>query len=177
MLAIDTPTVVGPPKTTKGRRVVEMSALAVDALLRHRERQTVTSIAGQVFTRPDGRVLPVQAVYAGWHRLLRRAGVPVVRPHDARHSAASLLLSQGVHPKIVSELLGHANVSITLDLYSHVTPSMQRAAVNAMDALLGGGRGHGGGQTPAKPLATNTESDCRGWDSNPYKVALTSPSS
>lgn len=66
------------------------------------------------------------------------AGVPHIRFHDLRHTAATLLLGQGVHPKIVSEMLGHASVAITLDLYSHVQPDMQRQAAAAMGAALGG---------------------------------------
>jgi integrase len=71
-----------------------------------------------------------------WTRLNQRAGVPQVRFHDLRHTAATLLLGRGVHPKIVSEMLGHSTVAITLDLYSHVTPTMQREAASAMDDLL-----------------------------------------
>ena len=62
--------------------------------------------------------------------------MPKIRFHDLRHSAATLLLSQGIHPKVVSELLGHSRVSITLDLYSHVTPTLQREAAVAIDALI-----------------------------------------
>jgi len=126
----------GDPKTARSRRVVEMPALAVDALRRHRLECTVVSLSGHVFTRPDGRVLAVQTVYDRWRRLLERAGVPVVRPHDARHTTATLLLGQGVHPKLVSEMLGHATVAITLDLYSHATPAMHREAATTLDALL-----------------------------------------
>jgi integrase len=61
--------------------------------------------------------------------LLRRAGLPDVRFHDLRHSAATDWLKHGMHPKVASERLGHASVGITLDLYSHVTPTMQREAV------------------------------------------------
>jgi integrase len=61
-----------------------------------------------------------------------------VRFHDLRHTAATLMLGRGIHPKIVSEMLGHSTVGITLDLYSHVTPSMQREAARALDALLQG---------------------------------------
>lgn len=71
-----------------------------------------------------------------WRALRVRAGVPAVRMHDLRHTAATLMLSRGVHPKIVSEMLGHSTVAITLDLYSHVTPTMQREAAAAMDELL-----------------------------------------
>jgi integrase len=72
--------------------------------------------------------------------LLERARLPRVRFHDLRHTAATLLLGQGVHPKVVSEMLGHTNTSITLDLYSHATPTMQREAAGAFDRLLLGPR-------------------------------------
>jgi integrase len=126
----------GEPKTARSRRVVEMPSLAVEALQRHRQDCRVISLNGHIFTRPDGRVLAVQTVYERWHRLLERAGVPIVRPHDARHTTATLLLGQGVHPKLVSEMLGHATVAITLDLYSHATPAMHREAASTLDALL-----------------------------------------
>jgi integrase len=76
-------------------------------------------------------------LWARWRRLCERAGVPIVRPHDARHTTATLLLGQGVHPKLVSEMLGHATVAITLDTYSHTTPAMHREAANVLDELLG----------------------------------------
>ena len=68
--------------------------------------------------------------------LLKRAGLPRVRFHDMRHTAATLLLGRGVNPKIVSEMLGHASISITLDIYSHVLPDMQAQAAAAMDDVL-----------------------------------------
>ena len=71
------------------------------------------------------------------HPLLRQAGLPVIRFHELRPTAATLLPERGVHPKIVSEMLDHSTVAITLDLYSHVTPTIQRAAAAAMDDLLG----------------------------------------
>jgi integrase len=67
---------------------------------------------------------------------LKRAGLPMMRLHDLRHSAATLLLGMGVHPKVVSEMLGHAQVSITLDVYPHVTATMQHQAVSALNDLL-----------------------------------------
>jgi integrase len=69
--------------------------------------------------------------------LLRQAGLPIIRIHDLRHSWATLLLSQGIHPSIVASLLGHSTITVTLDVYSHATPTMQRAATEAMDRLLG----------------------------------------
>ncbi len=68
--------------------------------------------------------------------LLGKAALPPIRFHDLRHTAATRLLEQGVHPKVVSEMLGHASVAITLDIYSHVTPDMQRQAVSALDGLF-----------------------------------------
>ena len=68
--------------------------------------------------------------------LLRRAGLPDIRFHDLRHTCATLLLTKGVHPKIVSEMLGHSSVSITLDVYSHVIPGLGDAAALAMDEAL-----------------------------------------
>ena len=71
-------------------------------------------------------------------RLRRRHGLPRIRFHDLRHTAATLLLRRGVHVKVVSELLGHSNVAITLGLYAHVLPDMQQQATAAMDDELGG---------------------------------------
>ncbi|MFL5655168.1 MAG: tyrosine-type recombinase/integrase, partial [Ktedonobacteraceae bacterium] len=70
--------------------------------------------------------------------LLQKAGLPDIRFHDLRHSAATMLLGMGVHPKIVQEILGHNQISMTLDTYSHVLPTMQREAMSKMnDALQG----------------------------------------
>ncbi|MHB1526467.1 MAG: tyrosine-type recombinase/integrase [Candidatus Dormibacteria bacterium] len=71
--------------------------------------------------------------------LLERAGLPLVRLHDLRHTAATVMLGRGVHPKIASEMLGHATVGITLDTYSHVTETMQRTAIRAIEAALAEG--------------------------------------
>jgi len=121
------------PKTHRSRRQVLLGVAIVDALRRHRSAHPGI---GFVFTRGDGRPLSRSMVDKSWTRLNARAGVPQVRFHDLRHTAATLLLGRGVHPKIVSEMLGHSTVAITLDLYSHVTPTMQREAAAAMDELL-----------------------------------------
>ncbi len=68
--------------------------------------------------------------------LLKRAGLPKIRFHDLRHTCATLLLSKNVKPKIVSEMLGHATIAITLDTYSHVLPTMQESAAKAMEDAL-----------------------------------------
>jgi integrase len=68
--------------------------------------------------------------------LLQRAGLPQVRFHDLRHTCATLLLGRNVNPKIVSEMLGHTTIAITLDTYSHVLPNMQSEAAKAMEDAL-----------------------------------------
>lgn len=120
-------------KSRRSRRQVELSTTAVAAL--RRQRANHPSIAF-VFSRPDGRPLSVTSTWKAWRRLLARAGAPGMPFHSARHSAASLLLGRGVHPKIVSEMLGHSTVAMTLDVYSHVTPAMHREAARVMDDLL-----------------------------------------
>jgi integrase len=114
----------------------------------------------------SGRTLAAPTVYNRWRRMLERAGVPVVRPHDARHACATLMLGQGGHPKLVSEMLGHAMVAITLDLYSHATASMHREAALTLGALL---RAPEVGRTVVKPddqePISNTDEWCRGRDS------------
>ena len=71
-----------------------------------------------------------------WWPLRERAGFGGVRFHDLRHTAASLLLSAGVHPKVVQERLGHSTVALTLDVYSHVLGSLQRDAADMLDEVL-----------------------------------------
>jgi integrase len=139
------------PKTNRSRRQITLSRGALEALRQHRQHQAATSLAaGQpvarssfVFRRgaADPRPLSVTTLWKRWHRLLKRAGVRAVRFHDARHTAASLLLGRGVHPKVVSEMLGHATVAMTLDVYSHVTPAMSRQAADTMDDLFSSGSG------------------------------------
>lgn len=70
--------------------------------------------------------------------LLGRAGLPKIRFHDLRHSAATLMLAQGVSPRVIMETLGHSQIGMTMNLYAHVMPSMQRDAADLMDAMLGG---------------------------------------
>jgi integrase len=139
--------VVTPPKTARSRRRVELAPMALNALRRHRARQTETRLLlgpdwnalGLVFPSSLGRPQDgSHLLYGLFHPLLERLGLPIIRFHDLRHTAATLLLGQGVHPKIVSEMLGHSTIAITLDLYSHVTPTMQRDAARAMNSLLSG---------------------------------------
>jgi len=89
-----------------------------------------------VFSQLDGKPLLPNTVTHNWIKLVRRTGFHGVRLHDARHSHASLMLKQGVHPKIVQERLGHASIQVTLDTYSHVVPGLQEAAANKFDEIV-----------------------------------------
>ncbi len=92
-----------------------------------------------MFTSPEGAWVRANNLRRReFRRVLERAGLPRIRFHDLRHTAATLMLAQGVHPKVVQEALGHSQISITLDTYSHVLPTMQREAADRLDALLGG---------------------------------------
>lgn len=137
---------MGKPKTETGRRRIDLSARAVDALRAHRKRQAEERLAmgaawednDLVFCNSLGRHLePNNIKRWSFIPLKKAAGVPDIRFHDLRHTAATLLLLEGVAAKIVSEMLGHASIAITLNTYSHVLPTMQRSAAAAMDRLFG----------------------------------------
>ena len=83
-----------------------------------------------VFCNRFGSYLEPKYLLSRFHRLLRDAGLPDMRFHNLRHSAATFLLTMGVHPKVVQELLGHSGISMTLDIYSHAFPSLQEEAMN-----------------------------------------------
>jgi integrase len=132
------------PKTARSRRRVELSESVVAALSAHK----VATIeerwqAGQLWQDHDlvfpgllGRPRGSSNVSRTLHLLLERADLPRIRFHDLRHTAATLMLGRGVHPKLVSDMLGHASVGITLDTYSHSLPSMHREAAQVMEELL-----------------------------------------
>ncbi|HXA30117.1 MAG TPA: tyrosine-type recombinase/integrase [Candidatus Angelobacter sp.] len=136
------------PKTKKSRRPVALSQGAVRSLRAHRAAQAAERlVAGDewddqdlVFPNRVGRPMEGGDLLNVWYRpLLKRAGLPRLRFHDLRHTAATLLLAAKVSPKVAQELLGHSTVAFTLDQYSHVIEGMQREAAGVMDALLGGG--------------------------------------
>ncbi len=124
--------VVNPPKTNKSRRSIKLTRAARHALIEH------PRTSEWVFSSRVGTSISVHNVHnRSWKPLLTTAGLPhTTRFHDLRHTCATLLLSKGVHPKIVQELLGHSSIQITLDTYSHVLPSMGDLAAGAMDDAL-----------------------------------------
>jgi len=140
--------VVNPPKTPRSRRQISLSQAAVAALRHHKALQAGERLrAGPewpesdfVFTDEQGGPLYAHKLLYRFWKLLARAGLPRIRFHDLRHTAASLLLAENVHPKIVSDLLGHASVSITLDVYSHAVPALQAEVVRVMDEIAMPGR-------------------------------------
>jgi len=89
-----------------------------------------------VFSHYNGSPLLPNSVTHAWIKLVRRCGLHGIRLHDARHTHASLLLKQGVHPKIVQERLGHSTIATTLDIYSHVSPGLQEKAAKRFDDAL-----------------------------------------
>lgn len=138
----------GQPKTQKSKRSIAISPSLAGALQKLHIRQHAERLAlglgraynewGLVFTDAVGKPLHPNTLAYQFGKLQKAAGVPVIRFHDLRHTSATLMLANGEHPKIVQERLGHANVSMTLDRYSHVTMDMQRGAADRLDALIAG---------------------------------------
>jgi len=129
------------PKTAKGRRTVALPPSAILTLRDHHEKQKLERVMlgipltddDLVFGHFDGKPLLPNTVTHAWIKLVRYTDLKPIRLHDARHTHASLMLKQGIHPKIVQERLGHSSVTITLDTYSHVAPGLQQAAAVRFD--------------------------------------------
>lgn len=135
------------PKTKSSKRNIVLAGFALESLKQHRVRQdTMRQVAGDVWEEHDyvfctalGKHLdPGYDALVQLKRLLAKAGLPDIRFHDLRHSAATLLLSMGVHPKVVQEILGHSEISMTMDIYSHVLPTMQRDAMELFNQMFEG---------------------------------------
>ena len=141
------------PKTHRSARPVSIPVATADRLRRHRIRQAEELLAaglsrqdpGLVFTDALGLPIHHEAWRRSWRKIVERSGLAYLRFHDLRHVHASLLLQQGVHPKIVSERLGHSGIGITMDIYSHVLPGLQSQAVEPLGQLLSGATGRGSG--------------------------------
>ncbi|MDX6499904.1 MAG: integrase [Blastocatellia bacterium] len=143
--------ILSPPKTTKGRREITISKSLVVALMELKKRQDALRDAaganykdeGFIFVDETGSPLKPHVVTRVFKEALATAGLAKdIRLYDLRHTSATLLLKAGENIKVVSERLGHANVSITLEIYAHVLPGMQRDAANRMEELLNGDPKH-----------------------------------
>jgi integrase len=134
------------------RRTINLPQVCLSALIDHRVRQEQERrLAGShwqdtgfVFTTGIGTPLEPRNLERAFAEITECAGLPRIRIHDLRHTAATVLLAQGVHPRVVMELLGHSQIAITMNLYSHVVPALRKEAAQRMDAAL----------KPTEPLAT-----------------------
>ena len=137
---------IGTPKTAKGRRSVSLDAVTLSALREHRTQQNAERLvmgagwAGLdlIFCRVDGTPLHPERFSTQFCERVRQLGLPRIRLHDLRHGWATMALSTGVHPKVVQERLGHANIGITLDTYSHVTAGLHSDAAEKVAGLVFG---------------------------------------
>lgn len=144
MSYVDRAVVWSDSKNDRSRRQISLSAIAVAALRSHRARQAEERLRADawedndlVFCSPAGKPLRKDAIVRqSFNRLLKAAGVPLITFHQLRHTCATLLLEKGIHPKVVSDMLGHSSIAMTLDLYSHVIKSMHDIAASAMDDLF-----------------------------------------
>lgn len=136
----------GEPKTKSGRRQIALDSGTVASLRAHRKRQMEERLragpawadSGLVFTDEVGNPLHPDGVTRAFAARAGEAGLPRIRLHDLRHGWATLALKAGVHAKVVSEVLGHSSISLTLDTYSHVLPGMQESAVETVAGLIRG---------------------------------------
>jgi integrase len=136
--------VVSEPKTARGRRSIALDPETVEVLKRQAGQQLADQIAqgdewidsGLVFTKEDGTAWHPEVASRCFRQALQRSLLPPIRLHDLRHTHATLALQAGVHPKVVSERLGHASIAITLDLYSHVIPALQEEAAVRIAELV-----------------------------------------
>jgi len=158
--------IIKEPKTPQSRRSVTLPPSLVELFKRYRADQELLRIQlgvslnadDFVFIRPDGSPVNPGAVSLAFRRIIKRAGLKHVRIHDLRHTHATLMLKAGVHPKVVSERLGHANIGITLDTYSHVLPGLQEAAAEKFEEIVEGGTSPNPGGSVSKMLASEVAS-------------------
>ena len=144
LIPINREVVVSEPKTAKGRRVVALDPGTIEVLKAQAARQLDAQSewdeawieSGLVFTAENGAALDPESVSRYFRQAVKKTMVPKIRLHDLRHTHATLALQAGVHPKVVSERLGHATVSITLDTYSHAIPAVQEEAATLIAQLV-----------------------------------------
>jgi integrase len=161
--------VIKEPKTAQSRRSVTLSPSLMELIKAYKADQELLRIQlgvslnadDFVFIRPDGSPINPNAVTLAFKRIIKRAGLRDIRIHDLRHTHATLMLKADVHPKVVSERLGHANIGITLDIYSHVLPGMQEAAAEKFDSIFEVDTKAKSEPNVSKMLANDGEVECR----------------
>ena len=139
----DSTKIIREPKTPKAKRLIAMTPSLALQLREHKESQSALRLLNNspiqpddlIFSDLDGQPINPNTVTPAFNKIAKRVGLKL-RLHDLRHTHATLMLKSGVHPKIVSERLGHATVAFTLDAYSHVVPGLQEAAAKAFDQVL-----------------------------------------
>jgi len=144
LIPINREVVVSEPKTAKGRRVIALDPGTVEVLKSQAARQLDAQDAGEaawvetglVFTQENGEALDPESVSRYFRQAVKQSLLPQIRLHDLRHTHATLALQAGIHPKVVSERLGHATISITLDTYSHAIPALQEEAAALIAGLV-----------------------------------------
>jgi len=157
------------PKTAQSRRTVTLPSSLVELFKIYRADQELLRIQlgvnldvdEFVFIRPDGSPINPNAVTLAFKRIIKRASLKGIRIHDLRHTHATLMLKAGIHPKVVSERLGHANIGITLDIYSHVLPGMQEVAAEKFDRIFETNDNENSEPNVSKMLANGEGVECR----------------
>jgi len=132
------------PKSAKGNRTISLSPSTLDLLKAYQEKQKAKALMlgksltdnDLVFSHIDGSPLLPGTLSHAWDKAVRHAGLRIIRLHDARHTHASYMLKQGIHPKVVQERLGHSSIQVTLDTYSHVAPGIQEKAAARLDDIF-----------------------------------------
>jgi integrase len=132
------------PKTATSRRTVSLDLASIERLRAHRKRQELErSFAGSrwkdydlIFPSTIGTPQDQRNLVRNFKGLLKELGLPKIRFHDLRHTAATLMLQEDIHPKHAQDRLGHSQISVTLDTYSHVLPPMQKEVAKKIESLL-----------------------------------------
>lgn len=146
IISIDYRVEISEPKTARGRRSVALDTGTVTALRAHRAAQNEQKLKlgvayqdlGLVFCRDDGTPVHPDRFTQMFDKHVKNSGLPRIRLHDLRHTHATLALAAGIHPKVVSERLGHSTVAFTMDVYSHAIPSMEAEAAETIANLVRG---------------------------------------
>lgn len=126
----------GPTKSTAGRRRLAVPDVLYDAMVAHIDADTIPACE-RIFHKQDGRIVAPRDARPIFKAALMRAGLPPsTRFHDLRHSCATFLIAQGVHVKVIQEILGHSSIGVTLNTYGHVLPEVSRDAANKIGAML-----------------------------------------